>query len=57
MASRPAQLRAGPSAPEAGIQLELLRAQSFESGKREAAAAVAEMSARLASPSGYQSPG
>lgn len=45
-------------AKEAGIQLELLRAQSFESGlQREAAAAVAEMSARLASPSGYQSPG
>ena len=45
-------------AGEAGIQLELLRAQSFESGlQREAAAAVAEMSARLASPSGHESPG
>ena len=45
-------------AKEAGIQLELLRAQSFESEvQREAAAAVAEMSARLASPSGYHSPG
>ena len=45
-------------AKEAGIQLELLRAQSFESGlQREAAAAVAEMSARLATPSGNRSPG
>jgi len=45
-------------AKEAGIQLELLRAQSFESeAQREAAAAVAEMSARVASPSGYHSPG